>query len=39
MKDAIVLITGESGVGTGVIAKLVHDMSSRGTKPMVSVNC
>lgn len=39
MKDAIVLITGESGVGKGVIAKLVHDMSSRGTKPMVSVNC
>ena len=39
MNDSIVLITGESGVGKGVIAKLVHDMSSRGTKPMVSVNC
>ena len=39
MNDSIVLILGESGVGKGVIARLIHDMSRRRSKPMVSVNC
>lgn len=39
MNDSIVLILGESGVGKGVIARLIHDMSKRGSKPMVSINC
>lgn len=37
--DSIVLILGESGVGKGVIARLIHNMSPRGNKPMVSINC
>ena len=39
MNDSIVLILGESGVGKGVIAKLIYDMSQRASKPMVSINC
>jgi two-component system, NtrC family, response regulator HydG len=31
-----VLITGESGTGKGVVAKAVHDLSSRGGKPFVA---
>ena len=37
--EASVLITGESGVGKEVIAKLVHTKSKRAQKPFVSVNC
>jgi len=37
--EASVLITGESGVGKEVIAKLVHAKSKRATKPFISVNC
>jgi two-component system response regulator AtoC len=36
--DAIVLITGESGTGKEVVARLIHDHSSR-TGPFVTVNC
>lgn len=36
--DITVLITGESGVGKEVIAKLIHEMSKRSSKPMISVN-
>jgi transcriptional regulator with PAS, ATPase and Fis domain len=36
--DITVLITGESGVGKEVIAKAIHQASSRGPKPMISVN-
>lgn len=37
--DSTVLILGESGVGKGVIARLIQDMSGRNSKPMISVNC
>jgi DNA-binding NtrC family response regulator len=36
--DANVLITGENGTGKDVIARKLHSLSSRSTKPMVSVN-
>ncbi len=34
-----VLITGESGVGKGLIAKQLHDEGNRSGKPFVTVNC
>ena len=37
--DSTVLITGESGVGKGVIAKLLHENGSRRHHPFVKVNC
>lgn len=37
--QSTVIIRGESGVGKGVIARLIHDMSDRESKPMVSINC
>ncbi len=37
--DASILITGESGTGTEVIAKYVHARSRRANKPFISVNC
>ncbi len=37
--DSTVLITGESGVGKGVIAKLLHQNGSRRESPFVKVNC
>jgi DNA-binding NtrC family response regulator len=37
--DAKVLITGESGVGKEVIARLVHQRSRRAHTPLVTVNC
>ena len=36
--DANVLITGENGSGKGVIAQALHALSSRASKPMVTVN-
>jgi DNA-binding NtrC family response regulator len=36
--DANVLITGEHGTGKEVIARTLHSLSQRATKPMVSVN-
>jgi TyrR family helix-turn-helix protein len=37
--DSTVLITGESGVGKGVVAKLLHENGRRGKHPFVKVNC
>jgi two-component system, NtrC family, response regulator AtoC len=36
---ATVLITGESGVGKEVVAKALHQFSSRTKKPFVAVSC
>ncbi len=37
--DAKVLITGESGVGKEVVARLIHDASARRRAPLITVNC
>lgn len=37
--DSTVLITGESGVGKGIIAHRIHKLSPRGEGPFVSINC
>lgn len=37
--DSSVLILGESGTGKGMIARLIHSMSRRQGKPMMSINC
>ena len=37
--DSTVLVLGESGVGKGLIAELIHKYSSRAEKPLVKINC
>ncbi len=37
--DVTVLVHGESGVGKEVIARSLHDLSNRRSKPFVKVNC
>lgn len=37
--DSTVLITGESGVGKGVLARMIHSLGKRADKPFVTVSC
>ncbi len=37
--DSTVLVSGESGVGKELLAKLIHDQSSRSLGPFVKINC
>jgi DNA-binding NtrC family response regulator len=37
--DAKVLITGESGVGKEIVARLIHTRSTRTRGPLVTINC
>jgi PAS domain S-box-containing protein len=37
--DSSVLITGESGVGKGLVANLIHKNSPRAEKPLIRINC
>lgn len=37
--DLSILVTGESGVGKEVFARMIHDNSNRKHKKLVSVNC
>lgn len=37
--DAVVLLTGESGVGKDVLARFIHETSPRKNAPFIAVNC
>jgi transcriptional regulator with GAF, ATPase, and Fis domain len=37
--SARVLITGESGVGKDVVARLIHQRSQRRKRPLITINC
>lgn len=37
--NSTVLITGESGVGKGLIARLLHEEGNRSSGPFITVNC
>ena len=37
--DSSVLILGESGVGKGVVADVIHRNSSRADRPLIKINC
>jgi two-component system response regulator AtoC len=37
--DSTVLITGESGTGKGVVARSIHEQSTRSEAPFIPINC
>ena len=37
--DSTVLLQGESGTGKGIIARYIHELSTRASGPFVSINC
>jgi PAS domain S-box-containing protein len=37
--DSTILISGESGTGKGILAKLIHENGSRKNNPFVKINC
>jgi DNA-binding NtrC family response regulator len=37
--ESIVLLTGESGVGKGLVARFIHDRSKRSGAPFEQINC
>mgnify|MGYP000888320461 CR=1 FL=1 len=37
--DSSVLLLGESGVGKGVVADVIHRNSSRADRPLIKINC
>ena len=37
--DADTLIIGETGVGKEVVARAMHDISARASKPFIAINC
>jgi DNA-binding NtrC family response regulator len=37
-KDVNILLTGESGTGKGILAKIIHELSDRSSKPFKTVN-
>lgn len=37
--ETLVLLTGESGVGKSMLARIIHKMSPRAERPFVKINC
>lgn len=39
LSDSTILVEGESGTGKELLAKAIHNLSSRAHKPLITVNC
>src|SRR5215475_3044744 len=37
--DTAVLLLGETGVGKELVARAIHELSPRGARPLIKVNC